>query len=66
MADIDTGTSHLLADLDAGVLTLTLNRPDARNAMSSEMNAALATTLAWAELDGAVKVVVLTGAGKGF
>jgi 2-(1,2-epoxy-1,2-dihydrophenyl)acetyl-CoA isomerase len=48
------------------VLTLTLNRPDARNAMSSEMNEALAKTLAWAELDAAVKVVVLTGAGKGF
>jgi len=66
MADIDTGTTDLLADLDAGVLTLTLNRPDARNAMSGEMNEALARTLAWAELDAAVKVVVLTGAGKGF
>jgi len=30
----DTGTPHLLATLDAGVLTLTLNRPEARNAMS--------------------------------
>jgi 2-(1,2-epoxy-1,2-dihydrophenyl)acetyl-CoA isomerase len=32
--DIDTGTPDLLATLDDGVLTLTLNRPDARNAMS--------------------------------
>ena len=31
---LDTGTPDLLATLDAGVLTLTLNRPDARNAMS--------------------------------
>jgi peroxisomal enoyl-CoA hydratase 2 len=31
---IDTGTPDLLATLDDGVLTLTLNRPDARNAMS--------------------------------
>jgi 2-(1,2-epoxy-1,2-dihydrophenyl)acetyl-CoA isomerase len=31
---IDTGTEDLLASLDAGVFTLTLNRPDARNAMS--------------------------------
>jgi 2-(1,2-epoxy-1,2-dihydrophenyl)acetyl-CoA isomerase len=34
MSSIDTGTPDLLATLDAGVLTLTLNRPDARNAMS--------------------------------
>jgi len=66
MADIDTGTTDLLATLDGGVLTLTLNRPDARNAMSGEMNDALAKTLAWAELDPSVKALVLTGAGKGF
>lgn len=66
MAAIDTGTNDLLADLDGGVLTLTLNRPEARNAMSGEMNAALADKLAWAELASEVKVVVLTGAGKGF
>jgi 2-(1,2-epoxy-1,2-dihydrophenyl)acetyl-CoA isomerase len=63
---IDTGTNDLLATLDEGVLTLTLNRPDARNAMSGEMNAALQAQLAWAELAAEVKVIVLTGAGKGF
>ncbi len=63
---IDTGTSDLLASLDEGVLTLTLNRPDARNAMSRDMNDALAAKLAWAELDPEVKCIVLTGAGKGF
>jgi 2-(1,2-epoxy-1,2-dihydrophenyl)acetyl-CoA isomerase len=63
---IDTGTQDLLASLDAGVLTLTLNRPEARNAMSREMNAALASQLALAELDAEVKCIVLTGAGKGF
>ena len=66
MADIDTGTNDLLASLDGGVLTLTLNRPEARNAMSDEMNQALARQLASAELDPQVKCVVLTGAGKGF
>ena len=66
MADIDTATTDLLANLDAGVLTLTMNRPEARNAMSGEMNAALGQQLAWAELESSVKVVVLTGAGKGF
>lgn len=63
---IDTGTNDLLATLDEGVLTLTLNRPEARNAMSGDMNAALQAQLAWAELAAEVKVIVLTGAGKGF
>jgi 2-(1,2-epoxy-1,2-dihydrophenyl)acetyl-CoA isomerase len=63
---IDTGTTHLLATLDEGVLTLTLNRPEARNAMSLEMNQALEAQLAAAELDTRVRCIVLTGAGKGF
>ena len=63
---IDTGTTDLLAVLDAGVLTLTLNRPEARNAMSQAMNQALQAQLAAAEFDPAVKCIVLTGAGKGF
>jgi 2-(1,2-epoxy-1,2-dihydrophenyl)acetyl-CoA isomerase len=63
---INTGTEDLLASLDNGIATLTLNRPDARNAMSGEMNAALQTLLADFELDPAVKCIVLTGAGKGF
>lgn len=63
---IDTGTTDLLATLDDGVLVLTLNRPEARNAMSAAMNAALSEQLARAELDNEVKVIVLTGAGNGF
>ena len=63
---IDTGTPDLLATLDAGVLTLTLNRPEARNAMSRAMNQALQEQLASAEFNPAVKCIVLTGAGKGF
>jgi len=61
-----TGTSDLLSALKDGVLTLTLNRAEARNAMSEAMNQALAQQLGWAELDPSVKCVVLTGAGKGF
>lgn len=62
----DTGTPDLLAELDAGVLTLTLNRPDARNAMSRAMNTALQEQLAQAEFNHAVRCIVLTGAGQGF
>ena len=63
---LDTGTTDLLATLGEGVLTLTLNRPEARNAMSRAMNEALQQQLAKAELDPAVRCIVLTGAGKGF
>lgn len=61
-----TGTDHLLAFLENGVLTLTMNRPEARNAMSQELNSALQAALARAELDDDVRCIVLTGAGKGF
>jgi len=63
---VETGTDDLLADLTDGVLTLTMNRPEARNAMSDAMTGAMAQQLADAELNSAVKVIVLTGAGKGF
>lgn len=63
---LNTGTDHLLAALEDGVLTLTLNRPEARNAMSADITSALAAQLADAELNPAVRCIVLTGAGKGF
>ena len=66
MTTLDTGTEDLLAELDGGVLTITLNRPQARNAMSDAMNQALGRQLATAELDPEVRCIVLTGAGPGF
>ncbi len=63
---ITTGTDDLLAVLEDGILMLTLNRPEARNAMSGAMTAALAEQLANAELDPDVRCLVLTGAGNGF
>jgi 2-(1,2-epoxy-1,2-dihydrophenyl)acetyl-CoA isomerase len=63
---IDTGTNDLQATLEQGVLTLTLNRPEARNALTRPMIAALSAQLEAAELDADVKCIVLTGAGKGF
>lgn len=64
---IDTGTEDFLAEVtENGVAIFTMNRPQARNAMSGEMNAALQKCLADAEHDPDIKVIILTGAGKGF
>jgi methylglutaconyl-CoA hydratase len=51
---------------EGGVLTLTLNRPDKRNALSSALVDALHAALDSADLDPEVRVVLLTGAGKDF
>jgi methylglutaconyl-CoA hydratase len=49
-----------------GVLTLTLDRPEKRNALNAAMLDGLAEALAHAELDAGVRVVVIRGAGKDF
>lgn len=56
----------LLRDLTDGVLTLTLNRPQALNAFDRPMKEALLAALRGAERDPEVRVVVLTGAGRAF
>ncbi len=58
--------SHLIESRQAGVLTLTMNRPEARNALSLEMAAQLVDALRRAQQDSDVRVVVLTGAGGAF
>ncbi len=59
-------TPVLLASADGGVLTLTLNRPDKRNALNRELLDALHTAVAEADLDAEVRVLVLRGAGPDF
>ncbi len=63
---IDTGSDHLLARVEAGVATLTMNRPERRNALSGEMLAGLDQTLRDVERAEDVRCVVLTGAGGAF
>ena len=63
---IDTGTGEVLAEVADGVGTITLNRPERRNAMSDAMLSVLGPTLARLERDPDVGVVVLTGAGGAF
>lgn len=66
MTAIDTGTEHLLADVDGGVGVVTLNRPERRNALSDEMLRALAEVLERFESDPSVRCIVVTGAGGAF
>lgn len=56
----------VLVSLEAGVLTLTLNRPEKLNAFNPEMHQALREGLARAADEAEVRAVVLTGAGRGF
>jgi 2-(1,2-epoxy-1,2-dihydrophenyl)acetyl-CoA isomerase len=58
--------SSILVSLDAGVLSITLNRPDKLNAFNPEMHRLLKAALERARDESAVRVVLLTGAGKGF
>ena len=63
---IDTGTDELLAELDDGVATLTLNRPEVRNALGDTISPALRRTIARVAEDPEVRCVLLTGAGSAF
>ena len=66
MRELDTGTDHLLAKVENGVGYLIMNRPEARNAMSAEMNEAMQKNIADFELNNEVRCIVLTGAGNAF
>ncbi|MCJ0761899.1 enoyl-CoA hydratase [Variovorax terrae] len=53
--------SDILTHTEAGVLTLTLNRVDKKNSITSAMYGAMADALAQAEADAATRVVVIQG-----
>ena len=59
-------SDHVLMSLEAGVLTLTLNRPAKRNALDTATLDGLAEGLARAELESGIRVVAIRGAGKDF
>ncbi len=59
-------SQEFLETIANGVATLTMNRPDARNALSPDIMEGLLTALPRLAADPAVRVVVLTGAGRAF
>ena len=62
----DATTDVLRTRSQDGVLTLTLNRPEKRNALSADLIGRLSAALETADLDGDVRVVVLRGEGRDF
>lgn len=63
---MDAQALVLLDKSDDGIATLTLNRPERFNAFTKDMIELWAKLLVECEEDSKVKVIVLTGAGKGF
>ena len=59
-------TDRVLSTIAGGVLTVTLNRPDKRNAIDIAMIDALTSVLSQADLDANVRVVAIHGAGRDF
>ena len=68
MSEKNRGNEPILLrqDMDEGIVVLTLNRPDKRNALSSALIADVQAALDEITADTSVKVVVLSGAGPAF
>jgi 2-(1,2-epoxy-1,2-dihydrophenyl)acetyl-CoA isomerase len=56
----------ILVSIDAGVLRITLNRPEKLNAFNPGVHLGLADAMMRAETDAAVRCLLITGAGRGF
>ena len=57
---------EILIESNGSVQTITLNRPDKRNALNDELIAALKVSLNQANADESVRAIVIRGAGKDF
>ncbi|MGB3867767.1 MAG: enoyl-CoA hydratase-related protein, partial [Xanthobacteraceae bacterium] len=63
---IDTGTAELLCEVRERVAVITLNRPEARNALSDRLTPALRTMIRVCGEDSSVGALLVTGAGTAF
>lgn len=57
---------QILTQVDGGVMTITLNRPDRLNAWTATMGRELIAAIDLADGDDEVRAVIVTGAGRGF
>lgn len=61
-----TKYQDILTDLEDGILTITLNRPDRLNAWTGTMQEEVQSAIEQAGTDDAVRCIIVTGAGRGF
>jgi len=66
MAEVNLGSKHLRGNLQDGVLTVTLDRPERRNACTIEMYHGIKRAAVLAEKDPMIDVLVITGTGDVF
>ena len=66
MAQLDTGTDDLLVRQEGRVAVITFNRPQARNALSSEIYDGFDRVLPLIADDDEIRCVMVTGTGKAF
>src|SRR5947199_895336 len=64
--EVDTGTGELLCEIRDRVALITLNRPEARNALSDQLTPALRRMIRQCGDDSSVGVLLITGAGAAF
>lgn len=66
-AEVSPAASQpILQSLESGVLTITLNRPEALNSLNRALMEQFREVLATASADEAVRALIITGAGRGF
>lgn len=63
---LESKSSFIEYDFDAGVMTLKINRPEKKNALLPEMYAALAEGIRWADDSADVRVVLIRGSDDCF
>jgi enoyl-CoA hydratase/carnithine racemase len=64
--EVETGTTELLCEIRGRVALITLNRPEARNALSDQLTPALRRMIRQCGDDPDVGALLITGAGKAF
>ena len=56
--------NYILSNVEGGILTLTINRPNQLNALNSEVIATLSKEIEEAQSNNQVKVIIITGSGE--
>ena len=66
ITELETGTRQLLAHIHGKIGILTLNRPEAKNALSDELTPAIRKKIFELNEDNRIKVLIITGTGDAF